>query len=132
MRSALTALLIFLFTSACAQKPPAACTPPRPAWGKPRNFGLVPMNEIALDRTGALYWNGRSVTKAALDGYLDLMHTLDPEPVTFLETEMGVPCASLDAIRNQMERRLNCSNGGRCSEGVVTVWDKIPSTGPMS
>lgn len=86
---------------------------------------MVVMNKVALDHAGSLYWNGKPVTKEALDEYLAQMHILDPEPVTFLETEMGVPCASLDAIRDQMERQLKCSKGGRCNEGVVRVWDNI-------
>ena len=85
------------------------------------------MNKVALDRAGALYWNGKPVTKEVLDNNLALMHSLDPEPVTFLETEMGVDCASLEAVRDQMERRLGCSNGGRCNEGIVTVLDAAPN-----
>jgi hypothetical protein len=84
------------------------------------------MNKIALDRTGALYWNGKRTTSETVEKYLSLQPTLNPEPWIFLETEMGVPCASLDAIRDQIERYMHCAEGGRCNEGILTVWDNIP------
>jgi len=85
------------------------------------------MNKVAVDRTGAIYWNGKPVTPETLNKYLSLTRTMNPVPVTFLETEMGTPCASLDAVRKQMERHLDCAGGMYCNEGILTVWDNIPS-----
>ena len=121
------ALLVLLLASACSPEPPKACSPPRSTWAKPRSFGLVVLNKIALDRTGALYWNGKPISSQALEKYLALQPTMDPEPWIFLETEMGAPCASLDAVRDQVERHMHCAEGGRCNEGIMTVWDNIPS-----
>jgi ABC-type siderophore export system fused ATPase/permease subunit len=85
------------------------------------------LNKVALDRTGAIYWNGKPISAKKLDEYLALMPTMDPEPWIFLETEMGAPCASLDAVRDQIEKRMHCAEGGRCNEGIMTVWDNIPN-----
>lgn len=120
------ALLAILGASACAQEAPKACSAPRSTWGKPRSFGLVVINKIALDRAGVLYWNGKPVTPQNLERYLALQPTMNPEPWVFLETEMGAPCASLDAVRDQVEKHMHCAEGGRCNEGILTVWDNIP------
>jgi biopolymer transport protein ExbD len=85
------------------------------------------MNKIALDRAGKLYWNGSEVTPQTLDKYLAVMSAMNPEPWVFLETEMGAPCASLDAIRDQVEKHMHCEQGGRCNEGIMTVWDNTPN-----
>lgn len=84
------------------------------------------LNKIALDRDGKLYWNGQAVTPQTLDKYLALGTRLNPEPWIFLESEMGAPCASLEDIRNRIEKHANCADGYRCNEGVMTIWDKIP------
>lgn len=128
------ALLLLLSTSGCSKEPPRACSPPRSTWGTPRSFGLVVMNKIALDRAGKLYWNGKGVTPEALDKYLAVMPTLNPEPWIFLETEMGAPCSSLDAVRDQVEKHMHCEQGARCNEGIMTVWDNIanPPGSPVS
>lgn len=84
------------------------------------------MNKVALDKAGALYWNGKPIHSDALEKYLALQPTLNPQPIIFLETEMGAPCASLDAVRDQIERHIHCAESGRCNEGILTVWDNIP------
>jgi len=92
------------------------------------------MNKIALDRAGKIYWNGREVTPRTLDKYLAVMPRMNPEPWIFLETEMGAPCASLDAVRDQVEKHMHCERGGRCNEGIMTVWDNAsnPPGTPVS
>ena len=127
MKCSRLALLAPLLALGCSQEPQLACSPPRSTWGTPGSFHAVVMNRIALDQAGKVYWNGKPVTTEKLDKYLALIPTMDPLPVTFLEIEMGVPCASLEAIRDRMERRLNCANGGRCREGILIVWDNLPS-----
>ena len=85
------------------------------------------LNRIAIDSAGKTYWNGKQVTPETLDKYLALGPTLSPEPWIFLETEMGASCASIEAIRDKVEKHLDCSNGYRCNEGIKTVWDNVPS-----
>ena len=126
MRILRPVLLAILLVTACKQEPPKACSPPRANWGKPRSFGLVVMNKIALDRTGATYWNGKPISSEKLEEYLAMQPTMDPEPWIFLETEMGAPCPSLEAVRDQIERHMHCAEGGRCNEGILTVWDNLP------
>ena len=122
--------LIFLaglMAAGCSTEAPKACSPPRSTWGHPRSFGLVVLNMIALDRAGRTYWNGQQVSREALDNNLAQSSTLNPEPWIFLETEMGASCAALDGIRDQIEKHLDCSTGYRCNEGIMTVWDRVPS-----
>jgi len=85
------------------------------------------LNKVAVDRAGTLYWNGKAVTSKTLDRNLALGPTMNPEPWIFLETEMGAPCASIEAVRDQIEKHVSCANRHSCNEGIMTVWDNIPS-----
>lgn len=71
--------------------------------------------------------NGKPVSREALDKYLALGVAMNPEPWVFLETEMGASCASVEAIRDQIEQHVDCATGYRCNEGIMTVWDNTPS-----
>jgi len=106
-----------------------ACTPPMTNWEKPGPFyGLMPvMNKVALDSRGMIYWNGQRVSFSELSELLGGAGKMDPQPITFLETEMGAPCKTLDAIRNEMNRTLNCERHGPCGEGIMTVWQAMPN-----
>jgi len=73
-----------------------------------------------------IYWNGQATTFPRLSHYLDIVATMNPRPHTFLETEMGAPCALLDRIRDEMDRRLQCRSEGFCAEGIWTVWEHTP------
>lgn len=120
-------VLISLMATGCSSAAPKACSPPRSSWGKPRSFGLVVLNRIALDRAGKTYWNGEQVSRDTLDKYLALGPSMNPEPWIFLETEMGASCTALDAVRDQVEKHIDCSTGYRCNEGIKTVWNHTPS-----
>lgn len=122
-------LLSGLALSGCSNETPRACTPPKSYWQKPHNFvGLMArMNEVSLGQNGTLYWNGKTVSRALLDQLLRQSHLLDPEPVVFLQTEMGVPCSALDALRKQMDDALECKKSSRCAEGIERVWRELPS-----
>ena len=122
-------VLSSLAVSSCSERTPRACTPPREYWNQPHNFlGLVPLrNDIALDHNGVLYWNGKPISNEQLGKYLRISHTLDPEPEVILETEMGVPCGALDAVRAKMDQNLDCKNSHRCGEGIPSVWRELPS-----
>jgi biopolymer transport protein ExbD len=85
------------------------------------------MNEVAIDHTGALYWNGKPISREQLIEYLKISHTLNPEPTVFLQTEMGVPCSALDALREQMDQMLECKKSNRCAEGIISVWRELPT-----
>ena len=120
---------IGLVLAGCTTEAKRACTPPNSYWQKPHNFvGLMPaMNHVAITRDGALHWNGEPISSARLSQYLRQSHQLNPEPVVFLETEMGVPCDALDAVRKQMDQALECKRSGRCAEGIQTVWRELPT-----
>ena len=114
--------------SSCSKSTPHGCTPPRTYWNKPHNFvGLVPLrNDIALDRNGILYWNGKPISQQQLGSYLRISHTLNPEPEEILQTEMGVSCSELEAVRTQMDQNLDCRSSHRCGEGIPSVWKELP------
>ena len=120
-------VLTGLMMASCSKEEPKACSPPRSSWGKPRSFGLVVLNRIALDRAGRTFWNGEQVSRETLNKYLALGPSLNPEPWIFLETEMGASCSALEAVRDQVEKHIDCSTGYRCNEGIKTVWDHTPS-----
>jgi len=106
-----------------------ACTPPRSYWLRqfPLDAGLAPpINHLSLDRNGAIYWNGQPSSLSAVSRNLAIVATLNPEPTTFLETEMGTPCALVERVRDEMDRRLECRNHGPCAEGIWKVWQETP------
>ena len=113
----------------CSSNAPQACTPPMSYWQKPHNFvGLMPlMNKVALDRNGVLYWNGSPISRSKLGSNLRSSHQMNPEPVVFLQTEMGTPCNDLNALRKQMDDALECKESRRCAEGIKSVWENLPS-----
>ena len=116
--------------TACSRHEPRACEAPRSYWQKPHNFGGIEplITVVALAHGGLIYWNGTSVSPAKLSKYLKTSHLLNPEPQIFLETEVGVSCRNLEAVRDQMDRTLECRKpGSRCSEGIRSVWEDLPS-----
>jgi hypothetical protein len=105
-----------------------ACSPPRSHWLRPGpvdGVGVL-INRLAINRYGAIYWNGEATELSRVSEYLSVVATMNPEPVTFLETEMGAPCALVERLRDEMERRQHCRNGGRCAEGIWMVWQHTP------
>jgi hypothetical protein len=121
---------LILLLIGCARAEPQACQPPRSYWQKPHNLvGLMPpMNIISLLRDGSIDWNGKQVSSERLSQYLDLSHGMNPEPNIFLQTEMGVPCRKLEAVRDQMDRSLECKKAySHCAEGVLSVWKNLPT-----
>ena len=85
------------------------------------------MNYVSITKDGALHWNGKLISPVRHGQYLRQSHQLIPEPVVFLETEMGVPCDALDAVRKQMDDALECKESGQCAEGIQTVWRELPT-----
>ena len=78
---------------------------------------------------GSVYWDGVQVTPTVLSQRLSMVRAMrPPQPIVFLETEMGVPCDRVDNIRAEMNRTLHCAEeGGVCDEGIMTVWEKLPA-----
>jgi len=114
-----------------------ACTPPRAHWTRQAalDAGLTPpINYLSVDRNGAIYWNGQPSNVAHVSEFLAVVATMNPRPHTFLETEMGAPCALVERVRDEMDRRLNCRAGGQCAEGIWRVWQqtRIPAGTPPS
>jgi len=121
--------LAILVVGGCTRAPQQACTAARSYWHRPHNFeGLVPqMNTISLTSTGVIHWNDQPISLATLRQYLTASHRLNPEPITFLQTEMGVPCDTLEQVRDEMDARLDCRHGGPCHEGILSVWKALPT-----
>jgi hypothetical protein len=117
-------------TAACSRPEPQACKPPRLYWQQPHNFsGLMPMmNQISLTRDGSIYWNGSKISPERLSGYLRVSHGMNPEPNHFLQTEMGISCKSIEALRDRMDQALECKKPySHCSEGILSVWRDLPT-----
>jgi hypothetical protein len=114
-------------TNRGAESAVRACTPPRTYWlpPGPLGSGLV-MNHLSIDHRGAIYWNGQPASLSRVSYYLTIVDGMSPEPLTFLETEMGAPCALVDRVRDEMDRRLHCRASYRCGEGIWKVWQETP------
>ncbi|MGP7797128.1 ExbD/TolR family protein [Sphingomonas sp. CLY1604] len=128
--SLLPAAIAAMLIVACSQHDPRACKTPRSYWQEPYKFGGIEpiMSVVALTHGGTIYWNGTAVSRAQLNEYLKISHGLNPEPHIFLETEMGVSCEALEAVRDQIDRQLDCRKPySRCSEGIRSVWGNLPS-----
>lgn len=86
------------------------------------------MNQISLTHDGSIYWNGSKLSSEHLSEYLRISHGLNPEPIHFLQTEMGVSCKALEALRDQMDQALECKKPySHCSEGILSVWRDLPT-----
>jgi hypothetical protein len=137
MRASTVIALALLASSvgACTQSAPSAqvqaraCTPPRAHWQRQHNFeGLMPLIiRVSLDRGGTVYWEGRVSSLHQVYGYFDVARTMSPQPLIFLDTEMGAPCAALESLRDEMDRRLQCNPHGMCAEGIWAVWRATPT-----
>ena len=107
-----------------------ACTPPREHWIQQTSLdsGLsVPEVHLSVDRNARLYWNGYPSDLRQVSTNLSVISHLSTTPVVFLETEMGASCALVDRVRDEMETKLDCRNGGPCAEGIWKVWQETPS-----
>lgn len=121
---------MFFMLPACSKTELRACHPPRSYWQKPHNFdGLAPpMNELSLTRDGLIYWNGVRISSRKLKQYLEVVHGLHPEPIVFLQAEMGGSCSALEAVRDQVDKALECKKPySKCAEGIKSVWRKLPT-----
>lgn len=125
----LSASLVLLALTGCTRVGQQACTPRRAYWNRPHNFeGLFPpLHTLSLTADGAIYLNGSHITFSTLRKNLALMRRLNPPHDVFLETEMGAPCATLDRVRDEMDRQLDCRNGRQCNEGILSVWKGLPT-----
>lgn len=91
-------------------------------------WGLQPrQNLVGFDRDGSIIWNGDRIDGRRFASFLAGSHQLNPNPEAFLEVEAGAPCAALEAVRDEMDRRLQCRSGGRCAEGVRSIWEGVPA-----
>ena len=130
MRNTLVATsLALLLLGGCAKGHQQACSGRRATWRHPHNFeGLVPpIHMLSITAAGGLFWNGKAISWETLRRYLALSHRLNPEPTVFLQTEMGVSCDVVERVRDEMDREMDCRNGGRCAEGILSVWKALPN-----
>lgn len=85
---------------------------------------------MAVDRDGKTYLAGRQLSRVQFVTELKNIGALEnPEPVVFLETEMGAPCQAVEQVRSLMDEHLDCTNDGHCDEGIRSVWSELPYTG---
>lgn len=82
---------------------------------------------IGLDAKGQVYWNTKPISLAQLSEYLARAHRMEPEPEIILETQMGAPCGKLEAVRDLIDERLECSKSRRCNEGILKIWNAVPA-----
>jgi len=103
----------------CYPEQPITCTAPRSYWSMPDETGPEAIyDQLALDQHGKAYWNGSPVSDAVLDQMLKAARGYDPKPQLVLKTEMGLPCARLEAVRDKIDAILDCRNNRTvCSEG---------------
>jgi hypothetical protein len=91
------------------------------------------MQLVGVDRNGSVYWDGNRLSPARFTATLTAVHRMNPAPEVFLEVEAGVPCAALEAVRDEMDRTMDCRGGGGCAEGVRSIWAGVeapPGTPP--
>ena len=70
-------------------------------------------NIVAIDKAGAITWNGMPVDTVRLRQYMDVVSTMLPTPGTAVEVDPGAPCAQIaDVVRivgNAVECDRHCS-----------------------
>ena len=103
-RRILLAILFFPVAGCAAEAPPITASAGRcglglDGWGAEapglRPANLPVRNLLAVDRTGALVWNGTRVTAKAVRQYLEITTTMRPPPVFKIEADRAAPCAAV-------------------------------------
>ncbi|WP_305095850.1 ExbD/TolR family protein [Croceibacterium aestuarii] len=120
MRLLLALALTALLQSGCSRAEQQACTAARSHWQKPTfGPGLHTLwDRVTLDHKGEIFWNGSKISNQEFERLLMASVKLEPRPDVYLEAEMGVPCRTLEAVRDQMEKALGCQSvGSTCLEG---------------
>ena len=79
-------------------------------------------NVIRVDRSGAIAWNGQELQSQhgpfpLLRDYLGVVSEMEPQPLTFLDFEVGTSCSSIERIRTQMNSNLRCGAEKVCFQG---------------
>ena len=71
---------------------------------------------LLVTQAGILLWNGSAISPQDLSSRLALKSEMNVMPKTLLRHERGVDCAELLAIKNQIEKSMDCASG-KCAEG---------------
>jgi hypothetical protein len=74
------------------------------------------IHALLVTQVGILQWNGSAISPQDLSSRLALKSEMNVMPKTLLRHERGVDCAELLAIRNQIEKSMDCASG-KCAEG---------------
>jgi hypothetical protein len=79
-------------------------------------------NVIRVDRSGAIGWNGAELQSQhgpfpLVEDYLGVVSKMEPQPLTFLDFEVGASCSSIERVRTLMNTHLRCSVGKTCFQG---------------
>jgi hypothetical protein len=123
--------LVALIGSGCSKttETERACTSPRVHWQHPHFTGGLdrPRFSIDIDHDGIIYADGDRLSLAKLAEPLGTIGKLDdPTPDVVLQTEMGAPCDTVEAVRELMDRKLNCKKSDMCAEGIMSLWRRWP------
>ena len=75
------------------------------------------INTLKIEKAGTLRWNDAKIDRARLIHYLDIVPRMNPVPMTVLKVDADADCATVEQIRDQLEKQLQCKSTKRCGEG---------------
>jgi len=94
------------------------CSTPFPHWRTPaQGWHNLYLNKVVIDGRNRVLWNGEPVNTEQLRSYLSTVPTMNPVPATALTVDPEADCSVVDAIRREMDQRLQCRTSNRCGEG---------------
>ena len=88
----------------------------------PKPVGSPVKNVIRVERSGAITWNGAELQSqhgpfSLVEDYLSVVSQMEPQPLTFLDFEVGAPCSSIESVRTRMNTNLRCRSEKVCFQG---------------
>jgi hypothetical protein len=100
-------------TANCAARPAEFQTWAEYARRLPKPVGSPVKNVIRVDRSGAIAWNGQELQSQhgpfpLVQNYLSVVSKMEPQPLTFLDFEVGASCSSIERVRTLMNTNLRC------------------------
>jgi hypothetical protein len=94
------------------------CGGPLKGWALPKDGipHLTPFFTVAMDKSGAIFWNKGKITQAQFADWLKDIPKGNPRFFAIFTAEEGVDCRTIAATRKRLEKALDCSKGW-CGEG---------------
>lgn len=96
------------------------CGGPLKGWSLPKDHipHLAVYLFVTQDKTGAIFWNDKQISRAEFADFLRRLRKEDPPAFTIFTPKEGVDCRAIIAMRHQLEEALKCSKSkGLCGEG---------------